>query len=192
MEEFAVYNAAVQLIGFLGMALCVSCFLCKDSGKLLLLQLLGNSLFIVQFLLLGAYSGCATVVVQVSSSLCMVFRLRGAKWADWPGWPWLWSALTVVICAVTWAGWTSLLPCVSTIAFLQINWTGNANWIRLGKLTVVGLGWMAYDWLAGSYGGVVSEAIGCCSALVSLIYYWRQTRAAKANLDEKGEMTDGR
>lgn len=52
-----------------------------------------------------------------------------------------------------------------------------AGWIRVGKLAVVGPGWMAYDWLAGSFGGVVSEAIGWCSSLASLLYYrWWERR----------------
>lgn len=171
-----MYDIVVQLVGFAGMALCVSCFFCKDSGRLLLRQLLGNSLFLVQFLMLGAYSGCANVVILVASSLVVVFRMKGRPWAAWRSWPWLWCVLILVSTAAAWQGWLSLLPCVSTIAFVLINWTGNANWIRVGKLAVVGPGWMVYDAFAGSLGGVISEGIGLCSALVSLIYYRRQTR----------------
>ena len=176
MGERALYDAAVQGVGFAGMALCAGCFFCKDSTRLLLLQLMGNSLFILQFLLLGAYDGCLILAVLMGGSLSAVFRLRGAPWAVWRGWPWLWTFLAAAACALSWRGWTSLLPCVSTIASVLINWTGNAGWIRVGKLAVVGPGWMAYDWLAGSFGGVVSEAIGWCSSLASLLYYRRRER----------------
>jgi hypothetical protein len=115
-------------------------------------------------------------VILVWVGFTMGFRLRGRKWANWKGWPWLLTALTILCCVVTWEGWTSLLPTAATITFVHANWTGNPHIIRAGKLTVVGLGWMAYDVIAGSYGGLVGEIIGWCSAFVSLIYYYKQEK----------------
>ena len=167
-------QAVAQLVGFAGMAPCIGCFQCKSKNMLLALQLAGNAVFILHYILLGAYSGCASLVLLVSSNLMLLFRIKGMRWAQGWGWRWIFSALTVAVGILTWKDWFSLLPCAASVAFILTNWTCDSRIMRLGKLLLVGPGWIAYNIHVLSWSGIISEGIGMCSALVALCRYERK------------------
>ena len=78
----AVQQITAQLVGFVAMALCIGCFQCKSKNMLLALQLAGNAVFILHYVLLGAYSGCASLILLVGSNLMLLFRIKGKSWAQ--------------------------------------------------------------------------------------------------------------
>ena len=143
------------------------------------MQVVGNGLFIVHFLTLGAYSGCINIAIAVCSNIVLLFFMNGKKWAAWVGWRWLFCLLAVLACMVTWKDLYSLLPCISAIFFVLTNWTCRETVIRLGKIAVVGPGWIIYNFYVSSYSGVLSESFGIASALFSILYYRRRDRAAR-------------
>ena len=49
----------IQAVGFVGMVLCIGSFQCKNTRHLLFFQMTGNFIYVIQFIILGAYSGCA-------------------------------------------------------------------------------------------------------------------------------------
>ncbi|WP_312281483.1 YgjV family protein [Oscillibacter sp.] len=160
-----MYAIAVQLIGFVGMAFCIGCFQIKSSRWMILCQMAGNLLFVVQFLMLGAYSGCATLAFGAASSLFI--GLEGHAWAEWKGWQWVFALLTVAACLLTWSKPYDFFVLVGQVAFILTTWTKNGRIIRLGKLTLVGPPWIVYNLLVRSYGGVISETFGIISTLIS-------------------------
>ena len=174
-----MYDILTQVIGFAGMGLCISSFACKRSNWIVFLQVVGNGLFIVHFLTLGAYSGCINIAIAVCSNIVLLFFMNGKKWAAWVGWRWLFCLLAVLACMVTWKDLYSLLPCISAIFFVLTNWTCRETVIRLGKIAVVGPGWIIYNFYVSSYSGVLSESFGIASALFSILYYRRRDRAAR-------------
>ena len=174
-----MYDILTQVIGFVGMGLCISSFACKRSNWIVFLQVVGNGLFIVHFLTLGAYSGCINIAIAVCSNIVLLFFMNGKKWAAWVGWRWLFCLLAVLACMVTWKDLYSLLPCISAIFFVLTNWTCRETVIRLGKIAVVGPGWIIYNFYVSSYSGVLSESFGIASALFSILYYRRRDRAAR-------------
>ncbi len=183
-EEFDMYDILTQVIGFVGMGLCISSFACKRSNWIVLLQVVGNGLFIVHFLMLGAYSGCINIAIAVCSNVVLLFFMNGKRWAAWAGWRWLFCLLAALACMATWKDLYSLLPCISAVFFVLTNWTCRETVIRLGKIAVVGPGWIIYNLYVNSYSGVLSESFGIVSALFSLLYYGRRDRAAR--LEESG------
>lgn len=78
-----MYDILTQVIGFAGMGLCISSFACKRSNWIVFLQVVGNGLFIVHFLTLGAYSGCINIAIAVCSNIVLLFFMNGKKWAAW-------------------------------------------------------------------------------------------------------------
>ena len=109
----AVQQITAQVVGFVAMALCIGCFQCKSKNMLLALQLAGNAVFILHYVLLGAYSGCASLVLLVGSNLMLLFRIKGKSWAQGWGWRWIFSILTVLVGIATWKNIFSLLPCAA-------------------------------------------------------------------------------
>lgn len=166
-----MYEILTQVIGFAGMGICISSFACKRSNGIVLLQAVGNALFIVHFLMLGAYSGCFNIAIVVFSNLILLLCMQGKQWASWIGWRWIFSLFSVIVCTITWRNLYSLLPCISTIVLILTVWTRRATVIRLGKITVVGPGWILYNLYVRSWSGVFSESFGILSALFSLAYY---------------------
>ncbi len=167
-----MYDILVQLIGFAGMAFCIGSFQIKDSRRMILCQMLGNVLFVIQFICLGAYPACATLIFGVISSLFI--GLKEQKWAQWRGWRWVFAALTVAACVATWSKPYDLLVLVGQVSFVLTTWTRNGRVIRLGKLTIVGPPWIAYNLIVHSYGGALSETFGIVSTLISIWRYgWK-------------------
>lgn len=181
MGGTGLYSIAAQLVGFVGMALCIGCFQCKNSTRLLLLQALGNGVYIIHYLMLGAYSGCLSLALLSLNNIILMFGILGRAWAKWKGWKWLFSVLTGLSCALTWAGPVGLLPNAANIVLIWANWSCNGKVMRLGKLCFVGPGWIAYNLYAHSYSGILSESIGMCSALVSILRYRKQDGGKQAN-----------
>lgn len=173
-----------QIIGLIAMSFCVSCFLCKDSRRLLIVQMAGNALFILQFILLDAYSGMMGVVILVLSSLIQVLRMQGCRWAAGDGWRWGFFAASVLSSLTTWADWFSLLPCIGNLAFIQSNRTGDTRTIRLWKLLAVAPCWIIYNLHVRSYFGAVSESIGICTAAGALLYARYRTSNTKSAQEE--------
>ena len=172
----AVQQITAQLVGFVAMTLCIGCFQCKSKNMLLALQLAGNAVFILHYVLLGAYSGCASLGLLVGSNLMLLFRIKGKSWAQGWGWRWIFSILTVLVGIATWKNIFSLLPCAASVAFILTNWTCDGKVMRLGKLLLVGPGWIAYNIYVQSWSGIISEGIGMCSALIALCRYERRGR----------------
>ena len=104
---------AAQVVGFIAMALCIGCFQCKSKNTLLAMQLAGNAVFILHYMMLGAFSGCASLILLVLSNLMLLFRLQGRSWARGWGWRWIFSGLTVLVGLATWENLFSLLPCAA-------------------------------------------------------------------------------
>lgn len=161
-----MYYLVAQAIGFIGMALCIGCFQCKSNRLLLLCQMLGNAVYAVHFLMLGAYSGCISALLLVCSNIPVCVTDRA--WTKWKGWKWLFCALFILACVFTYQDAFSLLPCAASVAFTLTNYTGNGKVIRRSKLLLVGPGWVIYNIYVHSWSGTLSESIGMLSALISL------------------------
>lgn len=166
-----------QIVGFVAMALCIGCFQCRDKNLFLALQLVGNAVFILHYVLLGAYSGCASLILLVGSNLMLLFRIQGKVWAQGRGWRWVFAILAIFVGIATWKNIVSLLPCAASVAFILTNWTCNGKVMRLGKLLLVGPGWIIYNIFVQSWSGIISEGIGMCSAFIALCRYERRSRA---------------
>lgn len=168
-----MYDIITQGIGFVGVLFFIISFQIKSNRKLFIMQLLGSGMFCCQFFLLGAYSGMVSLLAIMARNALLI------KVRDWP---WVRSQKTLaaflVICigcvALTWQGPVSLLPLLAMVGTTVAYWTDNAQKIRLGILVFDVPGWLIYDIIVGSWGGVVNELITLASVLISIRRYgWK-------------------
>ena len=162
----------LQAIGFVGAAIFILSYLIRYNRALFLFQLLGCLVFCVQFILMGAYSGAMSLLVNVTRNLLL---LRADRW------PWVKSRRTLaavllllaVTTALTWSGWQSLLP-AAAVAITSVGyWTRNARKIRVSQLFGTPLS-LLYDVLIRSWGGVLIESLVILSILVSILRFgWK-------------------
>ena len=172
-------NMIIQAIGFIGVAFFIASYQMRANRSLFLFQLIGCVLFTIQFMLLGAYTGALSLLINVLRNLLLL------KINDWK---WVRSRITLsVILAMltavtiyTWAGWTSILPLLS-VGITSIGyWTNNAQKIRLSQMfgspcTLV------YDALIHSWGGVLNESIALVSILISICRFgWKNLAETQA------------
>lgn len=175
-----MYYIIAQLVGVVAMLLCIGSFQCKNGKSLLLMQLIGNGIYIIHFLMLGAISGCLSVLVVVLGNgvLCM----RHKAWARWRGWKWLVCASLVLACVLTWESPVSLLPCAGSMVLMLTNWSYNVKAMRIGKIVFVGPAWIVYNLLVHSYSGLLSESFGVVSSLIALYRYGKQEKTAEGEI----------
>lgn len=164
-----MYEIVTQVIGFIAMALCIGCFQFKNSRTLVLCQMAGNIIYVIHYLMLGAYSGCASLLLTAVNNA--VLSGKNNRWARWVGWKWVFSTLFVVSCIATWQNLFSLIPCAASIVSILTNWSGNGKKIRFGKLFLIGPGWIIYNIYVRSYSGILCELIGMGSAWISIRRY---------------------
>lgn len=159
-------DLVIQAIGFIGVVFFIVSYQMRSNRALFLFQLIGCLIFTAQFLIMGAYTGALSLIVNILRNL-LLLKINDWKWVKSRI---TLSAILVLLTAVTvytWAGWLSLLPLMS-VGITSIGyWTNNAQKIRLSQM----LGspfTLVYDALIHSWGGVMNESIALISIIVSV------------------------
>lgn len=163
----------IQGIGFVAVLLFLFSFQVKSNRSLFVLQTLGCSLFGIQFLLLGAYSGCLSLLINIIRNM-MLTKYNEMALVRWRGWVVLFAALAAAVAWLTWDGPLSLLPAAGTIVSTAAYWTNNAKNIRLSNLLVNSPCLLVYDAVVHSWGGVLNETIVLFSVIISIYRFgWK-------------------
>lgn len=166
----------VQLLGFIGLAFGALSFQPKHRKNILRFQLVSNTFWVMHFSLLGAPTGAA---LNAAGGLrAYLFNRYGSRKRR----P-LWLAvgiigLMIVLAALTWQGWLSLLPMAGMIIATIGFWQREEQRIRLILLFASPL-WLSYNILSGSYAGITAELLAMTSILVAL---WRYRRSGLGRL----------
>lgn len=163
----------IQGIGIVGVACFIISYQIKSNKALYLMQTAGTGLFCIQFVLLGAWSGCFNLMMIIIRNI-MLTKSAKHEWLKWKGWVLVIIAICTVILVFTWAGPLSLLPFIAMVGSTIGYWTNNAQKIRLSNLVCASPAWLVYDVFVGSIGGVLNESITVISILISVYRYgWK-------------------
>lgn len=163
----------IQAIGFVGVAMFLLSYQLKSNKALFAAQMTGCGIFFVQFLLLGAYSGCVMLAVNITRNV-MLMQYDKREWIKWKGWPYILVGVGTAISLVNWGGFPTVLSIAAMVVSTFAYWTNNAKTIRIAMLTVGAPFMLLYDILVGSWGGVVSETITLASIIISIIRFgWK-------------------
>lgn len=164
------YGILIQAIGFAGVLFFLISYQVKSNQLLFLLQTLGCFTFGAQFALLGAYSGCLSLLVCIARNL-MLTQYNRCRLVRWNGWAVFFSALCLAAALATWNGPADLLPAVGTVAGTAACWTNNARNIRAVNLTVNCPCMLLYDILVKSWGGILNEGITIAAIVISIVRF---------------------
>ena len=163
----------LQGIGFIAVLFFILSYQVKSNKGLFIMQSLGSTLFCVQFALMGQFSGSLSLLLTIVRNM-MLTHYRDWAWVRWKGWVVVFSALCVVIMAVTWRGPISILPFLAILCGTICYFSDNAQRIRFGNLVCSTPCWLIYDFLIRSWGGVLTETITLSSIIISIIRYgWK-------------------
>ena len=146
----------------------------KSNKALYMMQAAGCATFAVQYLLLGAYSGCLSQLFVIVRNL-MLSRYNQWAWVRYKGWVPIFIAFALVITCFTWNGPISLIPLMVMVAGTIGMWTNNAGLIRLVGLTFISPPWIVYDCMTGAYSAIITEVLVMTFVVSSIARFgWRQ------------------
>ena len=157
-----------QVNGFFAVAGLSGSYQCKRSRHMFVTQLCSNLLYILHFLLLGAFTGCLSMAVNVARNIVLT---QDKPWAKLRIWPWAFIAIGFLVAAITWDGPFSLFPAIATTAFTVSSFTRNGKKIRLINLAIGSPAWVIYDIKMHSWSGLLGECFCIVSVLVSIARY---------------------
>lgn len=166
---------AAQTVGIVGMIIMVLSYQGKSQKSVIAMQLLGNSLFAVNYLLLGALVGCMLNVLGVIRAIVFLFKkqLRADRL------PWLvafiCAYISTYIMSFTLFGKeptpfnlaVEMLPVIGMIA-LNIGFRlKNASDIRRCAL-INSPAWLIYNTAVFSVGGILGEVFSLTSIFIGI------------------------
>ena len=158
----------IQVIGFVGTVLFFVSFQCKNNKNLFRVQFLSYLFYTIHLILLGAFTGGISYIINTFRSLCLGSRWEFAQRKE----------MCVFICLLqiaalyfTWSGWISILPVAANIATTIGGYTHNARKIRLAGMLINSPLWIIYDVIVGSWAGILDEVVSEASMVLSIIRY---------------------
>lgn len=164
---------SIQAVGFLGLLFFVFSFQQKIRSRILILMVVGQVIFLVHFVLIGAMTAVGMNAVGIARSL--VFRFREEKaWANWRFWPAVFISLFVAAGLIAHESWTGFFPVIAMSIETAGLWLKNLKRLRFVNLFPHPF-WLTYNLVKGSWAGVVCEIFVLSSIIVAIFRYdWKK------------------
>lgn len=161
------YDWFIQGIGVLGIIASVIAFQCKKHYWILFWRSVSALVFVLQYFLLGAYTGVAMDFIGVGRNILFAELVRREK----KTWPWIlvFTAVFITAGAFTWQGWISLFIIAAKLISNAGYGSKNTTVLRLMSL-LTSVFWLVYNAYVFTLAGILCEAFAIGSILVAL---WR-------------------
>lgn len=160
------YEITAQTVGIIAMLVNISSFQCKDTKKLYICQSIGAGLFMINYIMLGAYTGAVLNLLGVLRACVM---MQGDKLHKK-------YVLALLVLAQAAAGIItfdgsimSFVPVAAQIIGTFTMWSGKGNIIRIGQFFAVSPLWIVYNVVSRSIGGLICELLTVLSIVIYVI-----------------------
>lgn len=175
------YEIIAQIIGIAAMTMSIISFLQKEHKTIIIFQFFGSILFVINFLMLGAYTGAMMNAIALIRAV--IFTNKEKFHADKPIWVGIFSIFYVAAYILTFTVFNKeattanfiieLLPVVAmviqTVSFVR----PDAKDIRNFAYVVSPL-WLTYNAINMAIGGVLCEAFALISVTIGKIRHDRK------------------
>ena len=173
-----------NIFGAFGIGISIIIYQQKDRSHILLFKLIADLFWMIHYLLLGAYSGCAAAIIAITRSL--IFMNRGKKkWASHPIWLVIFLLVSALSAVLTWKNAFSLLPATASILSVLCFWAQKPRTTRFMAIPV-SLCMLTYDVASGSYTGLCNEILTISSTTIAIIRYSIAARKEKNDPPKEG------
>ncbi len=168
IAQFSTTQTAIaQIIGFVPMVLSYFVFYFNNRKAIITTKAISDLLWMIHFLMLGAYSGALTNAVCAVRGV--VFSQRGKKkWTSSIAVPIIFCIFTLSVTLVSWAGPKSLLPVVGSCLGILGFWCDDPKNIRKFNLPALVL-WLIYGILTLSLSTIVCNVVSIVSIIITEI-----------------------
>ena len=165
------FDVIAQACGIVGMIIIVLSFQVKDNKKFFILQGLGSSFFVINFLMIGAIAGALFNLANFVRG--MLFSRNAEK---------LWKLIVTEVLYIgcyifsvisVWGDnfqiFLSALPFVALFFMSICMWKGNGKHIRYSQILYMSPAWIVHNIFNFSLGGLICETFNMISSGVALI-----------------------
>ena len=164
---------AAQIVGVLGVALYLLSYQLKKRGQIVWVTCISNGLYVLQYIMLGAFSGALMDTLSTVSSFCATRknspkfkrRLRLIIWLNMLAIAVAGLALTIVR-----KDPIELLPIAGALFQTGGLWFENEQTIRKFGLCSAPF-WLVYNLISKAYGATLGSALALVSVIIALIRY---------------------
>ena len=173
--DYGPLYIVAQLIGFVAMFFSLISFQAKSRGGIIALQILSNSILVVQYFLLGYSTGemyySAVVANFIGLFRNAIYSMRG-KWRISRSRivPAVAIVLFIVSGVFTYKTPFDILPifsmCVSSVAFFM----REERLIRYLSVLVI-LPWVIYSIYAGNIASIISDSLNLISVIIAILRF---------------------
>lgn len=164
-----------QILGVIALVLELIAFQFKKKKPTLICQSLDAFFYLLQYLCLGAFSGCVTKGLVIVRNFCVVRKDQKEK--DQPWLMWIFIIAYVVASILTFKAWYSLLPLAAgsiwTVAVWKIKGTQELRFAAIPPTLM----WVVYNAIVLSYPGIMSNVLSLISIIIG-IYRYRTKHAS--------------
>ena len=180
-EECGVDMVAF-IVGILGVAMIALSYLQKKRKYIILFNIVSRVLFVLQYILLGAFEGAIMDFAGIAASM-LAQRKHTPLIKKHTLFFFLLSAgLVIGIGLIPYQSPVSLLPIVGVLLHTSALWLDEERWIR--RVSLMGCPfWFAYNAISHAYGGCIGDIFSVASVVTAMIRYDR--RPAKADSGAK-------
>lgn len=162
---FAIF---IQGIGVVGMICAAMAFQCKKHKSIMIFRTANEMLFAVQYVFLGAYTGCAMNVFGSIRNIVFAEMVKRKK--NTVPMRFVFSAIFIIFIALTWAGVKSILSGFAKVLSTFAYGSKNLVFMRV-MILITSSCWLIYNLLVKSYAGVLSESITITSIVISMFRF---------------------
>lgn len=158
-----------QVLALFAILFWVISILLKNKKNILLMQVIANGIYGIEYLLLGAFSAASMNFLSFLRLLVYYFytslNIKMPKWILF-----VFIALVLLFGIITYDGLISLLPIIITVLYTYAFWQNNLNVARIIYI-VAAIIWIYYNYEAGAYVGIIGNILEITTGLISLIKY---------------------
>lgn len=158
-----------QVLASFAILFWVISILLKNKKNILLMQVIANGIYGIEYLLLGAFSAASMNFLSFLRLLVYYFytslNIKMPKWILF-----VFIALVLLFGIITYDGLISLLPIIITVLYTYAFWQNNLNVARIIYI-VAAIIWIYYNYEVGAYVGIIGNALEITTGLISLIKY---------------------
>lgn len=169
-----------QVLALIAFILYVLSLQFREKRKTLILQIIANVFYALEYLMLDAYAGVNNSLFGITRSL--LFTVADKMKIKLPGYvAVIFMAMVIIFGFTTYTDIFSLIPpFISCILFIAL-FVDNMKIFRLASAVAFGL-WIIYNAVVGSYVGIADSVVELISALVA-IYRFDIKKVNKKNED---------
>ncbi len=158
-----------QGIGYIALLFIILSFQNKKRVNILIVMLIGLVLFVVHYILLGAWTGA--VMNLIEAGVVYVSHQKETKsWAKKNFWLYLFLALFVIAGFFTYKNFVGTLPVLAQIIGTVAIWQKSEKTTRLMLLGPRPL-WFIYNFAVGSFAGMAAEIFIFLSVVTGIIRF---------------------